>query len=244
MTDFQDKRYWLVGASEGLGLALAKRMARAGAQVVLSARSADRLAEAVAAVGPRATALPCDVADSASVQAAARSLGDLDGVVFLAGVYWPTKAQDWDAKAVETMIDVNLTGCARVMAAVVPGMVARDRGHVVITGSLSGFRGLPGAIGYGASKAGCMSLAESMHCDLRSTGVRVQLANPGFIRTRLTDKNDFKMPQIMEPEAAAEIMFAHMDRGGFSRSFPTPFQWVFRLSQFLPDALYFRLFGG
>jgi NADP-dependent 3-hydroxy acid dehydrogenase YdfG len=244
MTDFQGKRYWLVGASEGLGLALAKRMAQAGAQVILSARSADRLAEAVAQVGPEATTLPCDVADSASVQAAAGSLGDLDGVVFLAGVYWPTKAQEWDAKAVETMIDVNLTGCARVMAAVVPGMVARDRGHVVITGSLSGFRGLPGAIGYGASKAGCMSLAESMHCDLRSTGVRVQLANPGFIRTRLTDKNDFKMPQIMEPEAAAEIMFTHMDRGGFSRSFPTPFQWVFRLSQFLPDAIYFRLFGG
>jgi NADP-dependent 3-hydroxy acid dehydrogenase YdfG len=244
MTDFQGKRYWLVGASEGLGLALAKRMARAGAQVILSARSADRLAEAVAQVGPQATALPCDVADSASVHAAALSLGDLDGVVFLAGVYWPTKAQDWDAKAVETMIDVNLTGCARVMAAVVPGMVVRNRGHLVITGSLSGFRGLPGAIGYGASKAGCMSLAESMHCDLRGTGVRVQLANPGFIRTRLTDKNDFKMPQIMEPEAAAEIMFTHMDRGGFSRSFPTPFQWVFRLSQFLPDALYYRLFGG
>ena len=244
MTDFQGKRYWLVGASEGLGLALAKRLARAGAQVILSARSADRLAEAVAEVGPQATALPCDVADSASVQAAAGSLGDLDGVVFLAGVYWPTKAQEWDAKAVETMIGVNLTGCARVMAAVVPGMVARDRGHVVITGSLSGFRGLPGAIGYGASKAGCMSLAETMHCDLRGTGVRVQLANPGFIRTRLTDKNDFKMPQIMEPEAAAEIMFAHMDRGGFSRSFPTPFQWVFRLSQFLPDGLYYRLFGA
>lgn len=244
MTDFQGKRYWLVGASEGLGLALAKRLARAGAQVILSARSADRLTEAVAAVGAKATALPCDVADSASVHAAALSLGDLDGVVFLAGVYWPTKAQDWDASAVETMIDVNLTGCARVMGAVVPGMVARGRGHVVITGSLSGFRGLPGAIGYGASKAGCMSLAESMHCDLRGTGVRVQLANPGFIRTRLTDKNDFKMPQIMEPEAAAEIMFTHMDRGGFSRSFPTPFQWVFRLSQFLPDGLYYRLFGG
>jgi NADP-dependent 3-hydroxy acid dehydrogenase YdfG len=243
MTDWQGKRYWLVGASEGLGLALAKRIARAGTQVILSARSAERLAEAVAEVGPLASALPCDVADSDSVQAAAQAVGEVDGVVFLAGVYWPTRAQDWDARAVETMIDVNLTGCARVMGAVVPGMVARGRGHVVITGSLSGFRGLPGAIGYGASKAGCMSLAESMHCDLRGTGVRVQLANPGFIRTRLTDKNDFKMPQIMEPDAAAEIMFAHMDRGGFSRSFPTPFQWVFRLSQFLPDSLYYRLFS-
>ena len=87
MTDWQGKRYWLVGASEGLGLALAKRMARAGTQVILSARSAERLAEAVAAVGPLATALPCDVADSDSVQAAAQAVGEVDGVVFLAGVY-------------------------------------------------------------------------------------------------------------------------------------------------------------
>lgn len=244
MTDWQGKRYWLVGASEGLGLALAHRLAKAGARVILSARSADRLAEAVATIGPAASSVVCDVGDRASVAAAAAEVGEVDGVVFLAGVYWPMRAQDWDAEAVETMIDINLAGCARVMGAVVPGMVARGRGHVVITGSLSGFRGLPGAIGYGASKAGCMSLAESMQCDLRGTGVRVQLANPGFIRTRLTDKNDFKMPQIMEPEAAAAIMFDHMDRGGFSRSFPTPFQWVFRLSQFLPDGLYYRLFGG
>lgn len=244
MTDWQGKRYWLVGASEGLGLALAHRIAKAGAQVILSARSADRLAEAVAEIGPAASAVVCDVGDAGSVKAAAAEVGEIDGVVFLAGVYWPMRAQDWDAQAVETMIDINLAGCARVMGAVVPAMVARGRGHVVITGSLSGFRGLPGAIGYCASKAGCMSLAESMHCDLRKTGVRVQLANPGFIRTRLTDKNDFKMPQIMEPEAAAAIMFDHMDRGGFSRSFPTPFQWVFRLSQFLPDRIYYRLFGG
>jgi len=244
MTDWQGKRYWLVGASEGLGLALAHRLAKAGARVILSARSADRLAEAVATIGPAASSVVCDVGDRASVAAAAAEVGEVDGVVFLAGVYWPMRAQDWDAEAVETMIDINLSGCARVMGAVVPGMVARGRGHVVITGSLSGFRGLPGAIGYGASKAGCMSLAESMQCDLRGTGIRVQLANPGFIRTRLTDKNDFKMPQIMEPEAAAAIMFDHMDRGGFSRSFPTPFQWVFRLSQFLPDRLYYRLFGG
>jgi NAD(P)-dependent dehydrogenase (short-subunit alcohol dehydrogenase family) len=243
MRDFAGKRYWLVGASEGLGLALAQRLSSAGAELVLSARSPDKLAEAVARLPGRATPIPCDVASTASVREAAEQAGELDGVVFLAGVYWPMKAQDWDAQAVETMCDINLTGCARVMGAVVPGMVKRGRGHVVITGSLSGFRGLPGAIGYCASKAGTMSLAESMYCDLRGTGVDVQLSNPGFIKTRLTDKNDFSMPQIMEPGQAAQHMFDHMLTDRFSNSFPVPFAWVFRLSQFLPDWAYYRLFA-
>jgi len=243
MREFAGKRYWLVGASEGLGLALAQRLSRAGAEVILSARSGDRLAEAVALMPGRAFPVPVDVASRESVRAAAAQIGQIDGVVFLAGVYWPTKAQDWDAEAVETMCDVNLTGCARVIGAVLPDMVKRGTGHVVITGSLSGFRGLPGAIGYCASKAGTMSLAESMYCDLRGTGIDVQLCNPGFIKTRLTDKNDFKMPQIMEPGQAAQIMFEHMTTDRFSLSFPSPFAWVFRLSQFLPDWAYYRLFA-
>jgi len=243
MRDFTGKRYWLVGASEGLGLALAQKLSAAGAEVILSARSPDKLVEAVALMPGRAIALPCDVASTASVRDAAEQAGNIDGVVFLAGVYWPMKAQDWDAGAVETMCDINLTGCARVMGAVVPQMVKRGRGHIVITGSLSGFRGLPGAIGYCASKAGTMSLAESMHCDLRGTGIDVQLSNPGFIKTRLTDKNDFSMPQIMEPGQAAQHMFDHMLTDRFSDSFPVPFAWVFRLSQFLPDWAYYRLFA-
>lgn len=242
MRDFTGKRYWLVGASEGLGLALARLVSGAGAEVVLSARSEDTLAAAVAAMPGRARALPCDVADSASVRAAAAAAGPLDGVVFLAGVYWPMRAQDWDADRAETMCDVNFTGCARVIGAALPAMVARGTGHVVITGSLSGFRGLPGAIGYAASKAGTMALAESLYADLRGSGITVQLANPGFIRTRLTAKNSFAMPQIMEPEAAARIMFEHMCSDTFKVSFPKPFAWLFRGGQLLPDWAWYGLF--
>ena len=82
-----------------------------------------------------------------------------------------------------------------------------------------------------------------MYADLRKTGVDVQLANPGFIRTRLTDKNDFSMPFIMEPEAAAQAMFEHMNTDRFQKSYPRVFSWVFRVSQFLPDWLYFRIFS-
>jgi NADP-dependent 3-hydroxy acid dehydrogenase YdfG len=242
MRDFRGKRYWLVGASEGLGLALAQKLSAAGAELILSARSAETLAQAVATLPGKATALPVDVGSSDSVAAAAAQLGDLDGMVFLAGVYWPMRAQDWDAKAAEAMADVNFTGCLRAVGAALPGMVAKGRGHVVITGSLSGFRGLPGAIGYAASKAGTMVLAESLYADLRKTGIAVQLANPGFIRTRLTAKNDFQMPFIMEPDQAADIMFRHMQSGRFKVSFPTVFSWLFRGGQFLPDWLYYRMF--
>lgn len=242
MRDFRGKRYWLVGASEGLGLALARALAAEGAQVVLSARSPDRLAEAAAAIPGGAEVVAMDVGDSASVATAAAQMGQVDGMVFLAGVYWPMRAQDWDAGKAEAMMNINATGCARVVGAVLPQMVARDAGHIVITGSLSGFRGLPGAIGYAASKAATMVLAESLHADLRRTGVAVQVANPGFIRTRLTDKNDFAMPFILEPEAAAQIMLAHMRKGGFKRSFPTLFSWLFRGGQFLPDALWYGMF--
>lgn len=243
MREWTGKRYWLVGASEGLGLALAQIMSRAGAEVILSARSEDRLAEAVKTLPGKARAVPCDVADKASVQAAVDAIGEIDGLVYLAGVYWPTKAQDWDADKVEAMCDINFTGCARVVGAVLPAMVKRGAGHIVLTGSLSGFRGLPGAIGYAASKAGVMVLAESMYCDLRKSGIEVQVANPGFIRTRLTDKNDFQMPFLMEPEAAARVMFEHMGTNRFKTSFPTLFSLVFRLSQFLPDWAYYRIFG-
>ncbi|MBL9050745.1 MAG: SDR family NAD(P)-dependent oxidoreductase [Tabrizicola sp.] len=242
MRDFRGKRYWLVGASEGLGLALARLLSEAGAEVILSARSEEALARAAASLPGKASIVPMDVASTESVTAAAAQLPQLDGMVFLAGVYWPMRAQDWDATAAEAMANINFTGCVRAVGAVLPGMIAKGAGHVVITGSLSGFRGLPGAIGYAASKAGTMVLAESLYADLRKTGVAVQLANPGFIRTRLTAKNDFTMPFIMEPEAAARIMFRHMQSDRFKVSFPTLFSWLFRGSQFLPDWLYYRMF--
>ena len=243
MRSFKGKTYWLVGASDGLGAALAQKLSAAGAQVILSARSKDKLATLAAELPGDARAVAMDVADMQSVSRAAKEVGDVDGVVFLAGVYWPMKAQDWDVESANAMADINFTGMMRVMGVVVPPMVTRDAGHIVITGSLSGFRGLPGAIGYAASKAGTMSLAESMYADLRKTGVAVQLANPGFIRTRLTDKNDFNMPFIMEPDQAAAEMMAHMRSDRFKKSFPAVFSWLFRLSQFMPDWMYYRLFA-
>lgn len=243
MRTWEGKRYWLVGASDGLGAALARRMSKAGVHVIVSARSEGKLREVVESLPGEGSYQTVDVSDDASVVAAASAVGKIDGVVYLAGVYWPFGADEWDAEHANLMADINFTGLVRVMGRVVPQFVARDAGHVVITSSLTGFRGLPGSIGYTASKAGTMSLAECMYADLRQTGVDVQVANPGFIKTQLTDKNDFRMPFIMEPEQAAEVMFRHMNSNRFKKSFPTLFSLVFRGSQLLPDWLYFRIFS-
>ncbi|MFK7744299.1 MAG: SDR family NAD(P)-dependent oxidoreductase [Roseobacter sp.] len=243
MRQWTGKRYWLVGASDGLGAALARRLSKAGAHVIVSARSAEKLQTVVDSLPGEGSVQTVDVSDNTSVVAAAEAIGQLDGVVFLAGVYWPFGAQDWNAQQATAMADINFTGLVRVMGCVVPQFVTRDAGHIVITGSLSGFRGLPGSIGYTASKAGTMSLAECMYADLRGTGVDVQVSNPGFIKTQLTDKNDFNMPFIMTPEEAAEQMFKQMNSNRFKVSFPRVFSWVFRGSQFLPDWLYYRIFS-
>jgi short-subunit dehydrogenase len=242
MRQWTGKRYWLVGASAGLGEALAHKMSAAGAELVLTARSADALQKLADDLSGTAHVAPADITDTAALSAIADA-HDLDGVVHMAGVYWPFGAKAWDADQATLMADVNFGGAMRLMGVVVPRFMARDRGHIVLTGSLSGFRGLPGAAPYVSSKAGVMALAESLHADTHRTGVDVQLVNPGFVRTRLTDKNDFSMPFIMEPDQAADAYFAAMNSKRFKRSFPTAFSLIFRGSQFLPDWLYYRLFA-
>ncbi|MEM9433705.1 MAG: SDR family NAD(P)-dependent oxidoreductase [Pseudomonadota bacterium] len=243
MITLSGKKYWIVGASEGLGRALAQQLAAAGAEVVVSARNAERLKALCEEIGPQASWATIDVTDAKSVEAAAKEIGRIDGMVYLAGVYWPMRSQDWDSAKIETMCDINYTGGARVIGAILPEMVARDAGHIVLIGSLSGFRGVPGAIGYAPSKAGLMALGECMYADLRQTGVQVQVINPGYVATRLTEKNDFTMPFIMEPRQAADEIIFGMRAGKFKYSFPKIFSLFFRGTQFLPDWLHYRIFS-
>jgi short-subunit dehydrogenase len=151
-------------------------------------------------------------------------------------------AQNWDIKKLKSMIDVNLIGALHTLDVILPVFMKKNSGHLVFTGSLVGYRGLPGALGYGSSKAALVNLGETLRYDLKDTAIKVQLINPGFVKTRLTDKNKFKMLQIMSPEVAAGKMFSNMNKNSFSSSFPAPFSWLFRVSQLLPDSIYFKLF--
>ncbi|WP_299938172.1 SDR family NAD(P)-dependent oxidoreductase [uncultured Pelagimonas sp.] len=239
MKMFDGKTFWLIGASEGLGREIAKGLAQHGAHVVLSARSAHRLQDLLEVIGA-ATVLPMDVTDPQSVARAVQELGPIDGVIYNAGAYEPMSAKAWDSQAALTMLDVNLTGALRVLGHVVPGFVEKNQGDITLIGSLAGYRGLPSAIGYGASKAALISLAETMRHDLKDTGVNVRIINPGFIKTRLTDKNSFAMPQLMAPEAAAKKVLHAMRGKRFRTDFPRPFSWGIKAFDMLPDWLVYR----
>ena len=244
MREFQNKTYWIVGASEGLGRALAIQLAKVGAKVIISARSEERLIGLSEEIGSNTMVLPMDVSDRSSVQKACSKLPrSLDGFIFVSGVYWHMSASSWDETKAEEMVDINLVGAMRCLAHLVTKFINQGFGHIVLTGSIAGYRGLPGSVGYCASKAGLMSLAETLKIDLAKNKIDVQLLNPGYIKTRLTDKNPYKKIYVMTPEKAAEFSLSHMRSRRFQSSFPRGFSIISKIIKNLPDWLYFKIFS-
>lgn len=236
---------WVTGASSGLGRALALRLAREGWRVVASARRASELealdAEARGTKG-HIHPLPLDVTDREAVLEARRRIeatwGPVGVAVLNAGSYAQDTALAPDAAAFRRTFDLNVMGVAHGLEAVVPAMVARGRGHVVIVASVAGYQGLPYAAAYSASKAALIALAEAQRAELERAGVLLQLVNPGFVRTPLTDKNEFPMPFLMELEDAVTAMRRGMDSTRFEITFPRRFAFLLKLGQMMPYAVF------
>ncbi|MBY0406274.1 MAG: SDR family NAD(P)-dependent oxidoreductase [Rickettsiales bacterium] len=240
---FSGKHIWLVGASEGIGASLATRLANDGARLTLSARNTAKLEELRASLpGSNHAVVGIDVTSPESVLAAWQQLATpIDTVIYNAGYYEPMDASVMNLEIAERMLNVNLLGAFRVVAASIPAFVSRKSGHIALVGSVAGYRGLPAAIGYGASKAGLIHFAENLRADLARHGIKVQVLNPGFVKTRLTEKNDFPMPFIITPEKAAEYMFAGLSTSRFETHFPRRFSYILKTLAALPYPLYFWL---
>lgn len=239
---------WITGASSGLGRALALRFARAGARVVASARrqeALDSLVQEAEALPGEIVAMPLDVTDGEAFRAAAETLerdhGLIGSLVLNAGTHIPVGAADFSAESVRKLLDVNVMGVVNGLAAVLPGMRARRSGRIAVVASLSGYRGLPSASAYGLTKAGLINLCEALRPELELDGIVLQVVNPGFVRTPLTDRNDFKMPFLMELEDAAEAFYRGLQSDRFEIVFPRRFAYILKFLQRLPYALYFPL---
>lgn len=238
--EWRDRRVWLVGASEGIGAALARELDRRGARLALSARSMDRL-QRLALEG--ALLLPCDATDAASLAQARESLlaawNGVDLVIYLAGDYVPMRANDFDLARAERVVEVNFNGAMRLAGSVLRDL--RPGSGIAFVASVAGYRGLPKALCYGPGKAALIHFAEALYLDLAGQGIGIWLINPGFVRTRLTDRNDFTMPALLTPEQAATAIVDGLRSGSFEIHFPKRFTYVLKLLSLLPYRWYFPL---
>ena len=239
---------WVTGASSGLGRQVALQLAADGYTVAATARDADKLdilVREAARSGHTIKAFPCDVADEAAMRETAAQIrqqaGPIALAIFNAGIYLPTRLDGLDAGHFAKTHRVNFLGVINGLPPVLDQMRRRSCGHVVVVGSASSFFGLPAAAAYGASKAALNNMVWALKYDLDPVNIRIQIINPGFVDTPLTEKNNFTMPALMSVESAARRLVAAIRSGGTEVSFPRRFTWFLKAIALLPSPLAYTI---
>ncbi|MEM6623065.1 MAG: SDR family NAD(P)-dependent oxidoreductase [Pseudomonadota bacterium] len=241
-----DGAAWITGASGGIGRAVALKMARGGWTVYATARNRDGLNVLVGEAdgdgfAGQIVALPGDVTNAQQMADAVDTItenGPLALAIMNAGIYKPMRAQTFSAAEAQQTFDVNLTGVANGLEPVLQHMIERKTGHIALVASVAGYRGLPNAAAYSATKAGLIAMAEALAMDLVDLGVRISVINPGFVETEATSVNEFEMPMLLQPEEAADRIVKGLGKPGFEIRFPWQFAALLRLIGALPNRTY------
>ena len=239
------KKIWITGASSGIGRALAIKFSNEGWQVAASARR-ESLLNDLNKSNPNIHAFVLDVKDEKSVrnvfQNILQKFETLDICVFATGIHDPEAEKKLSSEKIREIMETNFFGTLNCIMAVNSFFREKKDGHIAIVSSVAGYRGLPAASGYCASKAALTSLAESLYFDFKRKNVKVSLISPGFIKTPMTDKNRFPMPMIKSPEYAAEKMFVGLTKKNvFEIHFPFVFTIMMKLLKIMPNWLYLLL---
>jgi len=243
--EWHGKHVWLIGASSGIGAALASMLLARGATVVLSSRRLDQVAALKAQYPHQAVLLPLDITDTAAFEQIHQQVRTqfpvIDMVIFMAGVYTPVRAWQLDGKVLDKMIDVNLRAPMQATSRLIPGLLQQGSGALVFVASVAGYRGLPKAAGYGPTKAALINFAETLYLDLVPHGLSVYVVNPGFVATPMTATNDFTMPALITAETAAKAILDGLGKKHFEIHFPKRFTTWLKFFRLLPYRLYFWL---
>tara|TARA_B100000700_G_scaffold154212_1_gene171158 strand:+ start:1703 stop:2458 length:756 start_codon:yes stop_codon:yes gene_type:complete len=239
------KKIWITGASSGIGKALAIKFAKEGWQVAASARRENLLKE-LNIQNPNIHPFPLDVKNESEIKNTFQNIIEkfktVDISVFCTGIHDPNAEKKLNSEKIREIMETNFFGTLNCVMAVSSYFREKKNGHISIVSSVAGYRGLPAAAGYCASKSALTSLAESLYFDFKRHNVRVSLVSPGFIKTPMTDKNKFPMPMIKSPEFAAEKMFVGLTkRSSFEIHFPIAFTMIMKLLKIMPNWLYFLL---
>ncbi|WP_010323285.1 SDR family NAD(P)-dependent oxidoreductase [Marinobacterium stanieri] len=241
---------WITGAGTGIGRSTALLLSSFGCDVVISGRRQkplDEVAEQARARGydGRIWPLAMDVTEPGAYQ---RALDEIqqewtlpDLVILNAGNHIPMSLDELNLDNCRALMEINYFAVMAGLETILPRMRERGSGQIACTASLAGYRGLPTAAAYGGSKAALINACEALQVELAGSGVRLQVINPGFVKTPLTDRNPFAMPQLIEPDEAAHALIKGLKSSRFEIRFPRLFAAFMSLLAYLPDRLYFRL---
>ena len=239
------KKIWITGASSGIGKALAIKFAKEGWHVAASARRENLLKE-IKNTDNKIYPFPLDVKNSEKCKSVFKEIidkfGDVEVCVFCTGMHDPKSEKSLDLKKIKEIMDVNFFGTINSINSVYEYYKKKKSGHISIVSSVAGYRGLPAGGAYCASKAALTNYTESLYFDLKRFNIRVSLVSPGFIKTPMTDQNDFPMPMIKSPEFAAEEMYKGLTQSKtFEIHFPKSFTYIMKVLQIMPNWLYLKL---
>ncbi len=239
------KRIWITGSSSGIGKALAIKFAKNGWKVAASARRENLLQE-LSKGNPNIFSFPLDVKNELSTKNVFKNIiekfKNVDICVFCTGIHDPQSEKTLSSEKIREIMETNFFGTLNCIMAVNNFFREKKSGHISIVSSVAGYRGLPAASGYCASKSALTSLAESLYFDFNRHNVRISLISPGFIKTPMTDKNKFPMPMIKSAEFAAEKIFTGLTKkNAFEIHFPIVFTFMMKFLKIMPNWLYFLL---
>ena len=239
---------WITGASSGIGRGVALEMARRGWRVVATARREAELQTLAEDANGLKGSIEAAAGDVTNREGMASFVADIEtrfgpvALAFLnAGTFFPDKAGDLGGDGFRKTFALNIDGTINCLGPLARNMTERRKGQIAVTASVAGYFGLPRAIAYGASKSALITMCESLKFDLDRAGVTLQVVNPGFVRTPLTDKNDFPMPFLLELDDASRRICNGFERGGFEIAFPKRLVWSMKAVKLRPYSLYFRL---
>ncbi|EKF20983.1 SDR family NAD(P)-dependent oxidoreductase [Nitratireductor pacificus] len=237
---------WITGASTGIGRALALHLARQGFTVAATARAEDNLgsiAKEENALKGRIFTFPCDVMNEAGMErtviAIEKKLGPISLAVFNAGAYLPVRGDRLETTNFVRSYQINVFGTLNGLVPVIDRMRDRGYGQIAVMGSVTSFFGMPSAAAYGSTKAALNNMIEALRFDLEKMNIRVQIINPGFVATPLTDKTTFRMPALLTVGDASRRIAAGLQRGGYEISFPRRLVWPLKLLRLFPKPLIF-----
>jgi short-subunit dehydrogenase len=243
--DLSNKNILLTGASSGIGFQLTKDLAKERANLALLARRKnilDDLAEELKLSDTKIITIQCDVTSKESVKTAfdfvKDEFGNIDIAILNSGGSHRMSVEDFNSESIKDVFEVNIIGLVNCLNEIIPYFIKRKSGLIVGVSSLAESRGFPRSAAYSASKAAASAFLESIRIELKKYNVKVITVKPGFVKTPMTDKNEFEMPFLMNVEKASKIILNGIKKEKRIIQFPLPIVLGSKILKFLPDALF------